>query len=775
MDETGHTMKHVRIWSVWLTSGLVGVGAALAQPMHPREVQAASGGIVLTGSVEFARLLDLCAQRLNVAIDYDPAMVRGLQVTLRSSGGISDAELWGLTARALAQKGLTTIRQPGSKGLTLVKLEEAGKLARSEPMIVLTGQPEMPPLLFEQPVAGFVNTAVRCRFLSSKDAQEILRPILSRGNTGGAGGAGAGTPSLNVTTSGVPLSDLSFKVEEAIVALQAADIPENQGVIEEISLTHISAAQCVPLLSAVLAKRELALGEKLPGEVLASAGGSSMLVITQRRNLEAWTTLIAQVDQREGISTVAYSPRIFAVSEVATLVQQSVGTTNGSGTADERFKVVAETPTGTLLVTATESQHAKVRELMDRLDAVPGEARRPMRSFSVRNRSVEELIAVLDKMIAAGALESTDTPAAATGSNAGVHLNSLPVGSSSSVIGGTGAAIFPLASNTNPVPARNTSANRGNGSTGGVPISITADEATNTIIAIGDARLLQQLETLIKTLDVRQPQVMLEVMLVSMTDSDARKLGVQLQQQGHNRDTTVNIASIFGLSPITGLPTTGGGTGFNGTVLNPGDFQVVVNALQTVDKGRSVSLPKVLVTNNQRSVFNSVEQVPFAVSFAVGNASSPSSSFGGTQDAGTELSIKPQISDGDTLLIDYSISISTFIGDPSSAVLPPKRSVNRVQSMAVIPDGYTVVVGGIEKFSEGGKESRVPLLGEIPVIGEAFKNQSASEDRSKFYVFIRASVMRDQSLESLRYLSDRDTRDSGLPDTWPRSKPRVIK
>jgi len=70
-------------------------------------------------------------------------------------------------------------------------------------------------------------------------------------------------------------------------------------------------------------------------------------------------------------------------------------------------------------------------------------------------------------------------------------------------------------------------------------------------------------------------------------------------------------------------------------------------------------------------------------------------------DAGTTITVKPQVAEGDHLVLDYAVSVSTFVGEPADPALPPPRQENQLQSIVTVPDGYTVVVGGLERLSEG--------------------------------------------------------------------------
>lgn len=523
--------------------------------------------------------------------------------------------------------------------------------------------------------------------------------------------------------------------------------------------------------------------------MLAAPNSNRVILISPQRLVPVWQALIEQADRREPVETVAYTPRIFAVRDVGALIQQIAGSVAGAATADERFKIIIEEPTGSILVTGTSSQHAKVRELLERLDNVPGEARRPMRAFVIRNRPIGELMDVLSRMIAAGALDA-DSSRTSTPGTSGISPVALPTGTATGMSPATSAPstqpgfstyittpAAPLIPGASPLAAGIASSTNRPLSPQALPITLTADEATNTIIAIGDGRLLAQVEILLKVLDVRQPQVMLEVVLVTLSERDSLTLGVELQQVLRNGDTTTTLSSLFGLSTTS----PGGGllpaaaAGFTGAVIRPGDFAVIVKALQALGEGRSVSLPKVLLANNQRASFDSLVQEPYGVSFTQGNSSTTSVTFGGTLDAGTQLSIKPQITEGETVLLDYSISISSFGEQGKAGNLPPSRQVNSVQSLASVPDGYTVVVGGLESTTESQSVEQVPILGSIPLLGEAFKNQSKNKTRSRFFVLIRASVLRGQSLEALRYLSDPMIQQAGVPSDWPASTPQIIR
>src|SRR5262245_40891716 len=104
-------------------------------------------------------------------------------------------------------------------------------------------------------------------------------------------------------------------------------------------------------------------------------------------------------------------------------------------------------------------------------------------------------------------------------------------------------------------------------------------------------------------------------------------------------------------------------------------------------------MPKMPVNDNQQANLDTVAPQPFASTSASDTVAT--TSFGGFENAGTTISVKPQIAKGDHLILEYAVSLSAFVGESSDAGIPPPRQQNNLRSVVTLPDGYTVVVGGI--------------------------------------------------------------------------------
>ena len=215
------------------------------------------------------------------------------------------------------------------------------------------------------------------------------------------------------------------------------------------------------------------------------------------------------------------------------------------------------------------------------------------------------------------------------------------------------------------------------------------------------------------------------------------------------------------------------GAGFSGAVLDPGEWSALVRALETVNEGRTLTRPKVVVNNNQEANLDSVVQTPYSATNASNTVAT--TSLGGTVDAGTTIRVKPQVADGELVVLDYSVSISSFVGEAPDPNLPPPRQENRLDSVVTVPDGWTVVVGGLEIESEAEGASQIPVLGSIPLLGALFRNESTNESRSRFFVFLQATELRGDRFEQLKWTSEHDRETAGVPDDWPVLEPRIMR
>ncbi len=303
-------------------------------------------------------------------------------------------------------------------------------------------------------------------------------------------------------------------------------------------------------------------------------------------------------------------------------------------------------------------------------------------------------------------------------------------------------------------------------------VTVTADVNTNSIIVLGPPDVQTMYKQLIAALDKRRPQVMLEITLVTIDDAASQSLGIELSRLiGANDRNKAALFSSFGLNTVD--PTTGGlsiepGIGFNGVVLAPNTVNIVLRALATTAKTRVLACPKVLVNDHASATLTSVAEQPFTSVNASQTVST--TSFAGYATAGTTITATPHISEGDHLQLQYAVTLNAFSGKGSEGI-PPPRQTNAVNSEITVPDGSTVVTGGLTINSNTDTVSKVPILGDLPLLGPLFRSTEKSKDRSRLYVFIRPIILRDDRFEDLKYLSGVDRTVAKLPTGLPKSEP----
>lgn len=690
---------------------------------------------VFTPDQDLAEFVDFCSVLLGVAIEYNKSEVAG-PITMRMTGPVSEESLWDLANRALAAKGFTSVEMPGSNALSIVPIAQAASLARLEEGFAGLSR------------AGFAKVLIHLNHDRTDGVTEAVKLVLSKN----------GAVTAFKDTRALLVSDLTPHVRQAEHVVTLLDGSYEELNVEEIRVGHTTPVALVALLDRITNTKKTVLGDKQQkGTVIANTEGKSVLILAPSLELDVWRDLVRRFDKSEPVETLHYTPRRFGVAETGKLIIEVVQ----NASKEDAWRMVTDELTGTLVITATPTQHKAIQDLLERLESVAQGPRRPMRSFPIKHRGVEELRDLLQSMLDAGALKGAANEGDAS---KGKDMSMLP-----STIAQPQGVTAPLVT-PNPV-VRSLQSNEL-----GEKVILTADKPTNRLIAMGEGRVLEQLGKLIAELDVKSSQVLVEALVVSLTDDQRRELGVELQGQGSSGDIKFRLSSLFGLGspdPGSGVLLPANKTGFSGVVLNPGDYSAVVHALEVVDKGRTLTVPKVLVNNNQQAQLNSVLQTPYASTNA--STTVATTSFGGTQDAGTQISVTPQIADGDQLLLDYTVSLSSFVGTSSDPSLPPPRQENKLKSVVTIPDGYTVVVGGLEVTSEANAKSEVPFLGQIPVLGYLFGNRVASESHTRFFIFLRCSVQRGTDFDDLKYASQADLAAAKLDDGFPRVEPRVIR
>ncbi len=403
---------------------------------------------------------------------------------------------------------------------------------------------------------------------------------------------------------------------------------------------------------------------------------------------------------------------------------QVAGATGALGRGTGEVRILTYPRTNSLLVMALPDDMQNVKELVARLDVDVVEPERYYNIYAVENVQAEDLVEVLEDF--------------------------LQEASRVDLSAGAGQA-------------RPQQGPQGGGTRRQTDVVVVADPVSNAILLAANKTRYEEMVDLIRKLDRRQDQVLIETALIELSGADTFDLGVEL---GGADIPTGNGTGGFGLTDF-GLSTLvdsdmdgildaripNQGTSIVAGILSGDDFNlpVLLAATETRTDTNVLQIPSVLVTNNGSAEVRSTDEQPTTTNTLAATGASQEN-FSGFEEAGTTLRISPSISAAGYLRLDVYLEVANFVGQSSGAI-PAPRTRRSVQTQVNVPDGDTMVIGGI--VTDLGNESRqqVPLLGDIPVLGFLFRRDTNSNNRTTLYFFVTPHILEDRDFADLSEIS----------------------
>jgi general secretion pathway protein D len=313
------------------------------------------------------------------------------------------------------------------------------------------------------------------------------------------------------------------------------------------------------------------------------------------------------------------------------------------------------------------------------------------------------------------------------------------------------------------------------GEEGAEETHIQADEALNAIVVRAERSIVMEIADIIKQLDKRRAQVLIEGAIVEVSMTDTRDLGVDFAAVDTSGDP--NSSTPLVTSPLTGaiqsLIAGSITTDEDGNVSDPNflqgvfsledptlgvarldldgvTFAATIQALQTNSNANLLSTPSILTLDNEEAKIVVGNEVPFrtgsfTTSVQEGGTTNPFTTIQ-REDVGLQLTVTPQVHDGETIRLEISQEITNIVPEAPigsagfSDVVTSKRTI---ETSVLADDGQTLVLGGLIQDDITINDSRVPFLGSIPGIGWLFRSESKSNTRRNLIIFLRPTVIRD--------------------------------
>lgn len=288
-------------------------------------------------------------------------------------------------------------------------------------------------------------------------------------------------------------------------------------------------------------------------------------------------------------------------------------------------------------------------------------------------------------------------------------------------------------------------------------ISIKAHEQTNALIVNAAPDVMRDLEQVINRLDIRRPQVLVEAIIAEVQDADGLNLGIQWgnKHAGMTQFTNTGLplsTVVTGVDQYRkdGTVSTALGTAlgsFNGMAAGfyQGNWSMLLTAISSDSKNDILATPSIVTLDNMEANFNVGQEVPV---LAGSQTTSGDHIFQTVErkTVGIKLKVKPQINEGDSVLMEIEQEVSSVAdsASSSSSELGATFNTRTVSNAVLVGNGETVVVGGLLDKSTTESASRVPVLGDIPVIGALFRSNSKQVSKRNLMLFIRPTIIRDR-------------------------------
>ncbi len=558
----------------------------------------------------------------------------------------------------------------------------------------------------------------------------------------------------------------------------------NSFVTEVFRLRSIDAASALETLRPLVSKE---------GSVTANRAGNSVVVADYADNVSRIRQVIARID-RDTAATQMVALKNAGAREIATSLQALVSSGGGENAAPSAATVVPIDSSNSVAIRGAAGPVARLANMARELDRQAASGTE-IRVYWLEHADAEKLLPVLQQLVG----QSTNEP----------------VTSSTPASGGQGGA--PAAQAAAPVAAASSSSSSGAGINTRGPAIVTRYEGANAIIVAANSDVQRMLGETIRQIDARHEQVLVEAIIVEISDAAAKKLGVQFligstktgfaatnysnaspnlltlagaygaNQLGTTKTTVVaadgsttttetqtntDLASTLQQAAVSSLQSATGAIGaLGGSIGNNGIFGAIINAVKSDTESNLLSTPSVMTLDNQKASILVGQQVPVTTGEALSQNFDNQFRTVQRQDVGIKLEVKPQINTGGAIKLFLRQEVSSVAGPVSNSNSDLIINKREIETTVTVDDGEILALGGLLDDNERKTIERIPLLSDIPGIGELFKSRSRSRTKTNLMVFIRPTILRSkedaQKLTQQRYGYVRGMQLRRNPDSEP--------
>ncbi|WP_174280004.1 type II secretion system secretin GspD [Sphingomonas bacterium] len=574
----------------------------------------------------------------------------------------------------------------------------------------------------------------------------------------------------------VPAANGALRVQPLDNAAQQPSRVGSAGASRDSFVTEIVRLRQVDAQSALDTVRPLISQQ---GSVSANRAGNSLVIVDFADNIRRVRAVLARVDADSAATRVVLL-RNASAREVATALQALSGSGQAGGggiTPGAGVSVVAVEGSNSI---ALRGDPATVSRLVGVAQQLDTQARNgtQIKVVFLENADAEQLLPVLQQLVGQAPEQPSATP-----------LSRANFGSTTSGTGtGTSTgAIAPFQQQQQPVstPAATTGGANGQAAIstqGRAAVVVTRFAGANAIVIAAPGEVQRQLAEVVRQLDTRRQQVLVEAIVAEVSDATVNRLGAQFllanpsggafaastftntapnilqiagaigARQLATTTTTINGSSVIvgtdttvsnqlAQSAITSiLGTSGGFAGFGGTI---GDtiFASIINAVKSDTTSNLLQVPHLVTLDNQEAHSLVGQEVPITTGQAL--STNFDNAFRTTQreNVGIGLDIRPQVNSSGSIKLSIHIQVSSIAGPVSNDNSDLILNKREVENTLVLEDGAIGYIGGLLSDEERRTIEKIPLLGDLPVVGNLFKSKARTRDKTNLMIFIRPTIL----------------------------------
>jgi general secretion pathway protein D len=586
----------------------------------------------------------------------------------------------------------------------------------------------------------------------------------------------------------IPLPNGSYRIQPVDGAaaqpgrIGSQGAPRNAFVTEVVRLRHIDAVAALETLRPLVSAQ---------GSVTANRNANSVVIVDFADNVRRVRALIASID-RDATATRLVPLENAGAREIAdSLNALGAGSAEGGRGAVSIAAIDGSNAIALRGDASAVERFASLAQQLDRRAASQAE----IRVYWLRHASAERLLPTLQQLIGGGSDPTlpTNSPAAQNAPRAGSEAGDAP-------------APAP------PAQARASTAGNGNSIATRGPAIITRYEGANAIIVAGNADVQRMIGELIRQLDIRRQQVLVEAIIVEIGDNAARQLGVQFLIGGENipfaatnysniqpsiltlgaaaagyelsRQTTTidgNIVTTTTQNPLgpgvteaataSILGATGGLGGIATEIGRNAVFGAIINAVRSDTNSNLLAVPHMVTLDNSPARFLVGQDVPITTGEALSDNFDNAFRTVQRREVGIKLEVTPQINEAGEITLTIRQEVSSVAGPVTNRSSDLIFNTRLFETVLTADNGQILALGGLLNDDERRTIQAIPFLSDIPVLGELFRSRTRARTNTNLMVFIRPTILRDradnQAMTARRYATIRNAQLLRDPEAEP--------